>query len=202
MTEASTNDRRSSRRRRSTAPKTWRDRLRAPAVTRTLHAVVAVAGVLYLAGGVFWFRDATVGVGPLIKGMTEADVRYVQGPPTMQRRDPGGAVLWEWREPERLLHARFDGASGRLTEASCTDIAARGGSCPERLGLGVGTTEDAVWTVFGQPTRQAFANGDKTISYDDIGIEFGLRRFAIYRSAIIPRRGSGWFGRVLRVLVP
>lgn len=189
-------------RRRAAVSRTWRGQLRSREVRILVHFIVVAAALLYLLGGLYLLRDATIGSGTLLRGMSMGDLRYIEGPPSTQTRDANGATVWEWREADTVRRAVFGSKTGRLTLASCTDVAGRGGTCPARLGIDIGSTEDSIWTVFGTPTRQQVKGDEKLIAYDDIGIQFRLRRFTVYSSGVIQRQGPGEIARVLRILFP
>jgi hypothetical protein len=178
------------------------------------YAMIALS-LLYVGLVTYKVRQAAIMYGFLNPGMSRADVLYFSGAPTRVRHDggwqaPGAghdastATEWSYERPDSgRIRALFDPASGKMTRISCAEDNGASLACPSTLSIAIGTTEDRIWYLLGRPTRQAYRGDVKIIDYDDLGLQFSLRRFSVFEIGLSERSGPlSWLPRVPRVLVP
>jgi hypothetical protein len=148
------------------------------------------ADVLYRLG----YPVAVVGTAPkLADGSGGTPVVYV----TIKDADPKDSLppgkriedFDEWTYPvgkdiplDTTMHVEFDPASSKVDSVYCIDL--REGNayrlCPSLAGVHDGDSEEQVKDKLGKFTRFRHDGLLKTIRYDDLGIEFVLRRERVY----------------------
>jgi len=148
------------------------------------------ADVMYRLG----YPIAVVGVAPkLADGSGGAPAIYV----TIKNADPKDSLppgkriedFDEWTyqvgkdtDLETTMHVEFDPASSKVDSIYCIDL--REGDtyrlCPSLAGVKDGDSEDQVKDKLGKFTRSRHDGLLKTVRYDDLGVEFVLRRERVY----------------------
>lgn len=129
-------------------------------------------------------------------GATAEEVRYMRGNPTQTV----GSTGWLYRNDDADNLLAFD-AKGRLAQVRCAAAAGGQHNCETIFGLGIGSTEEAVWFRLGAPSTQSFQGDDKIISYDEIGRVFHLKKRIVVAVALRPA-STGYWSRLPRLLVP
>jgi hypothetical protein len=100
------------------------------------------------------------------------------------------------------IRVAFDSSSNEVVSVSCVDlegVEARH-PCPSLAGVFDGDTEDQVKEKLGKFSRAWHDGPYKTIRYDDIGVEFVLRREKVYALRDYRAR-SNYFAMFWRFLV-
>ena len=95
---------------------------------------------------------------------------------------------WEFHVPgtagdepgQSSLRVTFSKDTDHVVEVSCVDMLKRPDICPALAGIRAGDSEERVRSVLGSPTHLSFESVNKTIRYDDLGVEFVLTRGYVY----------------------
>ncbi len=159
-------------------------------------AALAIAYTLSVGFAVY---TASLGYGSTWSHMTQAEARYMMGAPTA-----GGEADKDWHYDERgsLFHLRFDG-TGRLISSVCSEQGVAEQSCPDVLGIRVGTNERDLVLRLGAPERASFEGADKVMHYPGLGVIFRLRRgYVISVQHNVAHFSPGLIGKALWAMVP
>lgn len=150
------------------------------AVSKFAPLVMAGAAALYVAASVAWIYHAATVTGGLWRGMTKTDTRYISGPPATE-----GASQWTYERGSSTVVFNYNDRE-QAESILCYAKGANGGACPAFMGVGINTTEDAIWTMMGTPDAQKYYGDTKVIAYSGLGVQFTLERFAVKGIAFIP----------------
>jgi hypothetical protein len=109
---------------------------------------------------------------------------------------------------ESTVHVTFDPRTNELVSVSCVDnaepVSGARHPCPAFLGVQDGDSEDQLREKLGKYSQQRFDGPLKTVRYDDLGVDFVLKRGRVY--AIRNNREKGaWpreFWRMVITYVP
>lgn len=149
--------------------------LRSAAVGRGVFWGMSALAAGY-AGLIFYFTwVATFAFGPVWLDVDKAEARYRMGPPTAEAE--AGAV-WTHRENGAFYRTRF-AADGLLKSIFCAEYTRENAGCPSTLGLGIDSSEDAMFLRLGAPDREIYDGEDKIVHYDSLGLTMRLRRLLI-----------------------
>lgn len=204
-----------SRRRRSGSTNEVIAELLAALRSRVAGRVIAVVMLILAIGYVFGlYRTFSLehGVygGVAIGGNYETTL-YSVGRPAQVKVDPaapwtpyagpGRDRIWHYRlVGEGQMNVQFD--DGIVTSVTCTNVDAVLGSCPIVHGIGVGQTEEMLFTHLGFPRGQSLSAQRKTVFYPELGLEIGLETYTIMQIRQVQPSGGTAFLRFLRTIVP
>ena len=149
-------------------------------VSKFAPLIMGAAAVLYVVASAGWIYYAGGIAGGLPRGVSKTDTRYILGTPA--REDASQWVYERGASTTVFNYNDRDQAESMLCYAKGTN----GGACPAFLGVGINTTEDAIWTMMGAPDAQKYYGDTKVIAYSGLGLEFTLERFAVKGIATIP----------------
>ena len=92
-------------------------------------------------------------------------------------------------------------SADRVRSLTCMDDSPSRAStnCNAVAGVSIGDSEERVRQLLGKPTRYKYDGVTKTISYDDIGLEFVLTKGRVYMITV--KDGMGGVSHVLRRFV-
>lgn len=140
-----------------------------------LFGLMSVVLLVYC--GLIWLqvKEAAESLGPYKLGMTEADARYQFGEPKVSR---AAADIWIYANAGSQLSLRF-AADGRLDRVTCIQQGTFDGSCPQELGVGIGSTEDDLIRQFGPPDAMRYDRDEKLARYGALGLTVRLRKLQV-----------------------
>jgi hypothetical protein len=172
--------------------------LQSPRFGRWLFMGMTLLAAGYVAYGMRQAWIGSVMYGPGYLGMTRAETRYIYGAPTVGgERD----AAWRYREAGAISSFHFD--RGVVSRLGCSAEAEGGASCPEAHGIGIGTSEERIWSVLGMPPVQIYRENAKIIAYPGLGTRFLLRRLQVVAIEQRPSAGVLPFTMAsLRLLAP
>lgn len=206
----------SSRRRRSRSGGKS-ELLRDPRINRVLWWVMLGLASAYIGLGVRDSFRSNRDFGMLSIGVPRVDVRYTMGPPERAGRSSESIMLSQSADRAMGLaswgydlssggryYVRFGGSnSDRVDQLTCEDDKMSPISCPSKLGLRLGVSEDEIWYRLGPPLKQVYAGDVKRLIYPELGTTFHLKRFTLYKVELNERRnGSQGLLRAIRYLLP
>lgn len=173
-----------------------------PRFGRWLLLAMIAAAIAYAGSALWTARMLANTYSGLVLGMPRADVRYFMGPPPEPARGADSAPVWTYRADTATTRVHFDGA-GRISRIACSDEQASVSTCPDTMGLGLGTAEDVIWSRLGAPTEQSYAGDTKLLYYRDLGLQFALRRFQVVGIALGSRPSRlSYLPRAARLMLP
>jgi hypothetical protein len=149
-------------------------------VSRFAPLVMGVAAALYVVASGGWIYNAATITGGLPRGLSKTDTRYILSTPTDE-----GASQWVYERGSSTMVFNYNDRE-QAESILCYAKGTNGGACPAFLGVGINTTEDAIWTMMGTPDAQKYYGDTKVIAYSGLGIQFTLERFAVKGIAFIP----------------
>jgi hypothetical protein len=134
-------------------------------------------------------------------GMTRDEVRYIKGlPPNIVTDDKEGPwqsfgilksselpkgktvndyPLWSYEGNNHYLHVAF-GNGKTVSSIACFSID-RIYRCPSIGGVADGTSEAELLRKLGAPSTSQISDQTKSVTYEDIGVEFKLEQEKVYR---------------------
>lgn len=196
----------------------WRDLrslIRTPAFKRLLGLGLSFAALLYVGLWLDRFWDDSLVYADVGIADTQAGTLYGVGNPKETRTPPAGWVPSQGRPAETTRFWRYEtqsggqvevafGEDGKVDWVSCEQAEAQPQACPSLFGIGLGDAEDRLQRRLGAADREALGNGTKVAVYGDIGAEYGLKQFRVYKITARRERASviGRIPRFLRSLVP
>lgn len=185
------------------------------AVRRGAAILVGLLLIYYLLGvSISFYNSSDVYAGMGI-GDDRAAVLYGVGVPTQVRTAPG-----PWRtvtKPDMAadgwaygaatggrVEVTFDPATGAGRRITCYQPDAQPFACPGLFGIDLGANETTVTRHLGRPTREMLVGETKVMTYADIGAEFALKQYTVYRITAItgPTGGFRRVKRFFRTLIP
>lgn len=145
--------------------------LRGPGGARAILAGIAVAALGY--GAVTWQSTMAVTKGYLgiSTGTPKAQVRYALGKPAENETE----ATWHIAEQGLRLRVSFGQGDG-VKAISCRQDPDRIQSCPQVLGIAVGSAEQDLVRRLGPASSEGFLGEDKLMVYPGLGYTFRLRR--------------------------
>ena len=118
---------------------------------------------------------ATRSIGPYVLGMAQADVRYQFGEP--QQAKPG-ANVWNYVNAGSRITLGFS-ADGRLALVTCFQEEVYQGPCPQKLGVGIGSTESDVVRLLGPADAARYDRDAKIVRYGGIGLKARFQKLRV-----------------------
>jgi hypothetical protein len=174
----------------------WRDK----------RARLVIGGVILLIVSIYVFRWArvfyysSIAYSDIGLGDRKADIVYGLGLPQATMATDGvwlrnpdqTAMVWSYQTAAggRTV-VQFDPADQRARTISCFEPMAEPAACPPLFGMGLGTNEEHIRHVLGNPDAETLVGGVKTLSYQDIGASFGLTRYVVYKITLTSNRYGG-----------
>lgn len=163
---------RRSRRKRKSKTGFWAN----PALGRRIAIGVSLLGLLLLVLLTYQMRHASLLVGPLQIGASDAEVAYAMGP--ADRVDADGQ-RWSYSLGiSTLLMVEFD-ADRQVDAIRCVTFGPGATGCPQLMGIGLGTSEELLVNRLGPPSSFSYIPNGKTVTYDDMGISFTMHQFRV-----------------------
>lgn len=183
--------------------------LRNPAMLRLIAGILIVLLIVRVASAGYAFRFDSSGYAGVGLGNSRQDVLYGIGQPA-ETADASGAWRpfrttaelaangWAYQDSGGgRVDVRFDERDGKVGSVSCTQSEAIPSACGHLYGIGLGDSEDRLSFKLGRPTAERLATGVKIVRYDDLGVEFTLKQYTVYKIKALRERG-GAFARTLR----
>lgn len=162
------------RRRKETSQLRGLERLRSPAVGQILSRSMVVVAILYAVSALYQVRTASYMYGPLMLGMNRSEARYVMGSPQAAESDTQN---WHFAERGRLISVGF-GPDNRVFSIACRHQGEAALSCPDLLGIEIGSGEDQLWRRLGG-AREAYRDNSKTMDYPELNAAFRLEKLSV-----------------------
>jgi hypothetical protein len=170
--------------------------LQRPETGKWVTVGVIALSIAYMGGSLLQIRNAVNVRGLFVRGMSKTDTRYIAGKPEVETQD-----YWGYASRESRTMVAFD-QNQRLLSVRCDAQMATSG-CSPFLSIGIGTSEDKVWTALGTPDRQSYEGETKNIAYDGLGVEFALERFVVKSITMVPRRQPNLLpAQIIRLMTP
>lgn len=144
--------------------------LRGRGLTYSIFAFMVLVSAIYgyvVAGPLFVARQK---LGLVHIGMAQSEVLYVLGKPTAQSADN---QTWTYSNQGRIEEYRFDPV-GKVEVIACSVPQQSVEMCPATMGLGVGSSEEAITRRLGPADRATYAGTLKRLNYDGVGLEFDI----------------------------
>lgn len=189
---------RSGRRRRSTSKNATG--IKSPRFGRNLLWGVVSASLLVGAYTAHQMRLASHLFGTLYAGATSEEVLYLRGSPAIRSEDQ---TLWTYSEGAGAHSVLRFSADNTLKSITCTGSADAPESCPDVMGVVLGTPEDRLINRLGPPDSSRFVPNGKVISYGDLGVAFSMREYRVQSITKVRRGGRfAYLPRVLWHLLP
>lgn len=160
----------------------------------------AMAGAAVAFAGTVFYRthiDTAIN-GAFGAGMTRNDVRYVLGNPTEL---VDGGRRWLYRDDNRTVTVNYNG--DLLDSTTCTSRNLSPTDCVPTHRIVLGMSEDQVWNLLGEPTRERIDGLDKFLEYRDIGLLLRLTQFRVSAITMRPRSSPiSVVPRAIRIMFP
>lgn len=151
------------------------------------------AVLLIYCGLILWqLQAATRSIGPYALGMTQADVRYQFGEPQGVSH---GTSVWNYVNAGSRIRLGF-GADGRLALVTCFQEVIYEGPCPQKLGVGIGSTESDVVRLLGPPDAARYDREDKIVRYRGIGLKARFQKLRVVEIEHSSASGAAGMARV------
>lgn len=148
--------------------------LRSLAVGQIIFRGMWVVAFLYAASALYQVRTASYMYGPLMLGMTRSEARYVMGSPQAAESETQN---WHFAEQGRIISVRF-GQDNRVFSIACRHQGETALSCPDLIGIEIGSGEDQLWRRLGG-AREAYRDTSKTMDYPDLNAAFRLEKLSV-----------------------
>lgn len=134
------------------------------------------AALLAYCGLVMWqVQAASRSIGPYTLGMTQAHVRYQFGDP----QDAGrGTNAWTYVNAGSRIRLGFT-ADQRLAVVTCFQEEVYQGPCPQKLGVGIGSTESDVARLLGPADAARYDRDAKIVRYGGIGLKARFQKLRV-----------------------
>ena len=154
---------------------------------------IMCAALLTYCGLTMWHvQAATRSIGPYALGMTKADVRYRFGNP---QEAGAGAKVWNYVNVGSRIRLGF-GADGGLALVTCLQEELYEGPGPQKLGVGIGSTEGDVVRLLGPPDAARYDREDKIVQYRGIGLKARFRKLRVVEIEHSPASSAAGMARV------
>ena len=175
-TTASSGSGRSRRKRRRKDPSQLRglEWLRSSAVDQIISRSMLAVAILYAASALYQVRTASYMYGPLMLGMNRSEARYVMGSPQAAESE---TQSWHFAERGRIIAVRF-GPDNRVFSIACQHQGETALSCPDLLGIEIGSAEGELWRRLGG-AREAYRDNSKTMDYPELNAAFRLEKLSV-----------------------
>ena len=137
---------------------------------------VMCGALLAYCGLITWqVQAATRSIGPYTLGMTQTDVRYQFGHP----QDAGrGTNAWTYASAGSRIRLGFT-ADHRLAVVTCFQEEVYQGPCPQKLGVGIGSTESDVVRLLGPADAAHYDRDAKIVRYGGIGLKARFQKLRV-----------------------
>lgn len=158
-----------------------------------LFGIMSLALLTYCGLIILQVQAAIRSIGPYTLGMAQADARYRFGDP--QGSGPG-ANVWNYANAGSRVRLGFT-ADGRLAWVTCFQDAVFEGPCPQKLGVGIGSTESDVGRLLGPPDVARYDREDKIVWYNGIGLKARFRKLRVVEIEHSPGSSAAGMARVV-----
>jgi hypothetical protein len=204
------------RSRRPMSPRRILRKMRNPAMLRLMFGILLALLILRVLTAFYGFRLDSSGYGGVGLGNSRQDILYGIGRP-IETADGSG----KWRPLRSTselssdswaydsggggrIEVRFNPKDHRADVVSCTQPDAIESACGRLYGITLGASEDRLSFKLGKPTSERLIGGIKVARYDDLGVEFTLKQYVIYKIEARRARGGSLarYLRFVRSLVP
>ena len=154
---------------------------------------IMCAALLTYCGLTMWqVQAATRSIGPYALGMSQADLRYRFGNP----QEAGtGTKVWNYVNAGSRIRLGFSADEG-LALVTCFQDEINEGPCPQKLGVGIGSTESDVVRLLGPPDAARYDREDKIVRYRGIGLKARFRKLRVVEIEHSPASSAAGMARV------
>ena len=162
------------RRRKDSAQLYGLEWLRSPAVGQIMTRSMLVVAILYAVTALYQVRTASFMYGPLMLGMNRSEARYVMGSPQTAESETQN---WHFAERGRIISVGF-GPDNRVFSIACRHQGETALSCPDLLGIEIGSGEGELWRRLGGAS-EAYRDNSKTMDYPELNAAFRLEKLSV-----------------------
>lgn len=154
---------------------------------------IMCAALLTYCGLTMWQVQAAIrSIGPYALGMSQADVRYRFGEP---QKAGAGTKVWNYVNAGSRIRLSF-GADEGLALVTCFQDESYEGPCPQKLGVGIGSTEDDVVRLLGPPDAARYDRENKIVRYRGIGLKARFQKLRVVEIEHSPTTSAAGMARV------